>query len=188
MNPKPVLDAATIYCTPDRFICGQVQCAGTTALYTGRTSGGAPVLPVTAAEVALWSTEGMRPLACQCGALSAVLDGDGALHFQRRATRPAGLLDFLPEGMDDAQRRALERGAAQIQERILDDLDREYEAHGDVLTALAVVMSREVTALAACGRGLAVQEACRDVVAYIAAPMVAAALLAGEIPDTIAGL
>ena len=95
----------------------------------------------------------------------------------------AGALARL--GRDDEHRRAIAAGAAQVHARITADLEREYASCGDALAALAAVTDREVTALAAAGRGQRVQDACRFVVAYIAAPLVAAALLSDEIPDTI---
>src|SRR3546814_15286953 len=43
-TPEPVLEAEVIYYAHDRFVC--TQCCGMTALYTGVTIGGAPVLPI----------------------------------------------------------------------------------------------------------------------------------------------
>ena len=95
----------------------------------------------------------------------------------------AGVLAKL--GRDPEHRRAIAAGAARVHARITADLEREYARLGDALAALAVVTDREVAALAASGRGHRAQDACRVVVAYIGAPLVAAALLADEVPDTI---
>lgn len=68
-QPAPVLKPGRVYLAHDRFVC--TKCAGQTALYTGRTIGGARVTPVTAADIAEWATYDMGPLACECGAVTA---------------------------------------------------------------------------------------------------------------------
>ncbi len=94
----------------------------------------------------------------------------------------------VPDSLDASQRRAIERGAQRVQERVSARLDEEYAAHGDALRAAGEVADAEVRTLAAHGYPERVQEFGRHLVAYIAAPMVAAALLADEIPDTPAAL
>ena len=47
-----MLTPGTIYLAHDRFVC--TDCAGATARHSHRTIGGAPVLPITAADVAAW--------------------------------------------------------------------------------------------------------------------------------------
>lgn len=66
-----VLAPGTVYIAHDRFVCSDVACCGYTALYTGRTVGGAKLLEVTAADVAEWAASGMGDLTCECGALNA---------------------------------------------------------------------------------------------------------------------
>src|SRR3546814_17369025 len=51
-TPEPVLEAEVIYYAHDRFVC--TQCSGITALYTGVTIGGAPVLPIEPRDVVAW--------------------------------------------------------------------------------------------------------------------------------------
>lgn len=68
--PAPVLDKGTLYVAYDRFVCGNVRCCGSTALYTGVTTGGAPVTPVTAADRREWASYGETSMTCECGAVT----------------------------------------------------------------------------------------------------------------------
>mgnify|MGYP007088349903 CR=1 FL=1 len=63
-----MLTPGILYLAYDRFVC--TDCAGNTANHTHRTIGGAPVLPVTAADVAAWPTS-LGPLRCECGKVQA---------------------------------------------------------------------------------------------------------------------
>lgn len=64
---RPTLEAARIYLAFDRFVCGTTQCAGSTAVYTGRTIDGVKLTPITDRDVAEWATYGQGPLRCECG-------------------------------------------------------------------------------------------------------------------------
>lgn len=76
-TPEPVLDDGVIYYAHDRFVC--TQCCGVTALYTGATIGGAPVLPIEPGDVVEWvladqETGGkLGPLHCEGQHLQAQL-------------------------------------------------------------------------------------------------------------------
>lgn len=91
---------------------------------------------------------------------------------------------WLADNATESQRR----GALIVHARITARLDEEYAAHGDVLQAVATVTGEEVRAVAAHGYPVSVQEVARAIVAYTAAPIVAAALAAESIPDTPACL
>ena len=80
-DPKPVLDAETLYATYDRFVCGTTPCAGITAVFTGVTITGWPVTPVTPLEVAIWP-ENLGPVVCECGRLTASVSDDGVMHVE----------------------------------------------------------------------------------------------------------
>lgn len=65
----PVLAEGRVYLAHDRFVC--TKCAGSSALFTGVTIGGAPVTPVTEADKREWATYGLGPLTCECGSVTA---------------------------------------------------------------------------------------------------------------------
>lgn len=46
-TPTPVLRPGVLYTAWDRYVCATLSCAGSSALYTGWTIGGAPVTPTT---------------------------------------------------------------------------------------------------------------------------------------------
>jgi hypothetical protein len=71
--PKPKLREDVLYLIGDRFACASVQCAGYTALYTGRGINGEKSSPVTVADVAEWDGYDMGPLTCEGGHKAAVL-------------------------------------------------------------------------------------------------------------------
>ena len=77
-----MLTPGTIYLAHDRFVC--IDCAGATARHSHHTIGGAPVLPITAADVAAWPSY-LGPLRCECSNLTATLAPSGDLHIRRRA-------------------------------------------------------------------------------------------------------
>lgn len=77
-----MLTPGTIYLAHDRFVC--TDCAGATARYSHRTIGGAPVLPITAADFAAWPSY-LGPLRCECSNLTATRAPNGDLHIRRRA-------------------------------------------------------------------------------------------------------
>lgn len=95
------LDPRRIYVAHDRFVC--VDCAGYTALHTGFTLGGLPVMPLMASEVHEWPAE-LGPLRCECGSLEATLDLSGrrAVVVITAAAQPLTGLDVEPEGWDEA--------------------------------------------------------------------------------------
>lgn len=66
----PLLAAGRMYLAYDRFVCARIDCAGTTAAYTGYTIGGHPVTPITDADIAEWVAHGLGPLVCECGHLT----------------------------------------------------------------------------------------------------------------------
>lgn len=69
-QPTPSLTAGVLYLAHDRFVCNRIQCAGASALYTGVTIGGAPVLPMRAADLREWRRLTDDPAQCECGALT----------------------------------------------------------------------------------------------------------------------
>lgn len=77
----PVLQADAVYIAHDRTVYANSSCAGATALYTGRTIGGARLLRVSTADVSEWGTYNLGPLTCDCGAitLTDIAGGDGWL-------------------------------------------------------------------------------------------------------------
>lgn len=68
---KPKLKPGIIYLTFDRFVCASIRCAGSTAVYTGRTTDGYRLTKVTADDIREWATYDMGPLHCECGTLTA---------------------------------------------------------------------------------------------------------------------
>jgi hypothetical protein len=68
-----------VYLAHDRFVCGTVRCAGASALFSGETTGGAPVTPVTVDDVREWASYDLGEAICQCGRLTAttLLGSDG---------------------------------------------------------------------------------------------------------------
>lgn len=73
-TPKPVLTPGVLYTAWDRYVCATLACAGSSALYTGRTIGGAPVTPTTPEEVAAWPHEELGPMTCECGRITVQHD------------------------------------------------------------------------------------------------------------------
>lgn len=69
MITTPVLDPVRLYLAYDRHVCGRVECAGMTAIYTGVTTGGSPIVPVDPTYVDYWRTLDLGPLTCECGAV-----------------------------------------------------------------------------------------------------------------------
>ena len=69
-NPTAVLKPNTLYLAFDRYVCNSVHCAGSSALFTGRTIGGARVTRATAADVAEWESLDLGPMRCECGAIT----------------------------------------------------------------------------------------------------------------------
>lgn len=70
-KPTPVLRPGVLYTAWDRYVCATLSCAGSSALYTGWTIGGAPVTPTTAVEVADWyAYPELGPLTCECGTIT----------------------------------------------------------------------------------------------------------------------
>lgn len=79
----PALQAGVIYIAEDRYVCGSLRCAGSSAFHTGVTipdfrGERHALVPLTgetgAAEVAYWNEHAAPlPLVCECGALQAVL-------------------------------------------------------------------------------------------------------------------
>ena len=70
-KPTPVLRPGILYTAWDRYVCATIQCAGSSALYTGTTIGGAPVTPTHPAEVAEWYRHpDLGPMTCECGQIT----------------------------------------------------------------------------------------------------------------------
>lgn len=67
---EAILKTGTLYLAYDRFVCASPSCAGSTALATGYTIGGAKVTKVTARDIAEWPAD-LGPLACECGKVTA---------------------------------------------------------------------------------------------------------------------
>jgi len=60
MNPKPILDTATLYIGDNgRIVCGKQACAGCHAFYTGRDLSGQPLLIIGDVEA-----EALRGAGC----------------------------------------------------------------------------------------------------------------------------
>lgn len=71
-KPQPVLTPGILYTAWDRYVCASIGCAGSTALHTGWTIGGAPVTPTTAEEVADWYAHPeLGAMTCECGSVTA---------------------------------------------------------------------------------------------------------------------
>lgn len=67
-----MLDEGTVYVSGDRFVCGTIACAGSSACFTGRGIDGQKVRAVDAQDVAEWATfPEMGPIKCECGAVTA---------------------------------------------------------------------------------------------------------------------
>lgn len=98
------------------------------------------------------------------------------------------LTKIYPENATDEQKQQIADGAEVIRADITARLDDLYAQHGDLTLALETTMSEHVAALAAHGYPERVQEFGRFLVAYIAAPMVAAAVAGEDLPDTPAAL
>ncbi|WP_191564908.1 hypothetical protein [Janibacter melonis] len=66
----PVLRPGVLYFAHDRIVCATIRCAGSCALFTGVTTGGAVLSPVTDDDAAQWQTYGLGPMTCECTALT----------------------------------------------------------------------------------------------------------------------
>ncbi|MFE6508076.1 hypothetical protein ACFVBP_10435 [Nocardioides sp. NPDC057764] len=82
-TPKPALLRGRLYLAHDRFVCA--DCAGITALHTGRTIGGAPLSPVTTSDVREWVGYDLGPLRCEGGHLEASAGATGNLIIRKVA-------------------------------------------------------------------------------------------------------
>lgn len=78
-KPRPVIAADVIYLAHDQFVC--IECAGTSATYTGRTINGVRLSKIGSMDVRHWESYDMGALTCECGRLSASLDASGAVRF-----------------------------------------------------------------------------------------------------------
>ena len=67
----PVLYDGVIYVAHDRFVCSNVNCAGATALYTGRTVHGTLLEEIDGEDVVTWARITGGWLTCECGRLMA---------------------------------------------------------------------------------------------------------------------
>lgn len=76
-TPKPALQHGRLYLAHDRIVCA--DCAGMTALRTGRTIGGAELAPIAAGDVREWVGYGLGALRCEGGHLEASTDAAGNL-------------------------------------------------------------------------------------------------------------
>ena len=70
-RPEKLLHNDRIYLAADRIVCGRVACAGSTAAYTGWTTGGARVTVVRVDDVASWEAAGLGAMRCECGKVEA---------------------------------------------------------------------------------------------------------------------
>ena len=70
-KPEKLLHNERMYLASDRIVCGRVRCAGSSAAYTGVTTGGARVSALRVEDVAAWSAMGLGPMACECGRMQA---------------------------------------------------------------------------------------------------------------------
>lgn len=66
----PVLSPGVLYFAHDRIVCASIRCAGSCALFTGVTTGGAVLSPVTDDDAKEWKTHGLGPMTCECTALT----------------------------------------------------------------------------------------------------------------------
>ncbi len=77
-TPAPVLANGAVYFGDNgRLVCR--ECAGASALYTGRDISGQPVERVTIEDVREWQRTFRRDLACEmgCTTLAALVGSDG---------------------------------------------------------------------------------------------------------------
>lgn len=77
-RPGPTLEKGRMYLAWDRFVCGTLRCAGSTAFHTGVTIDGVPVEPITPDDVRAYYTPDdadiyagvdLGPMQCQCGSV-----------------------------------------------------------------------------------------------------------------------
>lgn len=80
---EPALLRGRLYLAHDRFVCA--DCAGITALHTGRTIGGAPLSQVTTSDVREWASYDLGPLRCEGGHLEASASTTGNLIIRKVA-------------------------------------------------------------------------------------------------------
>lgn len=69
IDPKPVLNESNLYFGENGMShCGSLRCAGMTAVYTGKTRDGAPVVKVKDSDHELFLREFGRAVTCEvCG-------------------------------------------------------------------------------------------------------------------------
>ena len=70
MTHNTALTTDQLYMAHDRIVCGRVTCAGSTAVHTGYTIGGAKVMPFSALDADEARAAGVEAR-CECGAVEA---------------------------------------------------------------------------------------------------------------------
>ena len=98
------------------------------------------------------------------------------------------LAKIYPQDATDEQKRRIAAGAEAAHANITARLEHLHAKHDDLLLAVAITLDEQAEALAAHGYPERIQEFGRLLVGYIAAPMVAAAVAAEDLPDTPAVL
>lgn len=82
-TPEPALQHGLLYLAHDRIVCA--DCAGITALHTGRTLGGAVLSSVTMSDVREWAGYDLGPIRCEGGHLEASAGATGNLIIRKVA-------------------------------------------------------------------------------------------------------
>lgn len=95
---QTVLSEDRLYSAWDRIVCGRIACAGSTAVHTGHTIGGADVTPFTAQDATECRAAGFEPR-CECGAVEATPETTS----DRKATPepPLGTVAWIANPSDD---------------------------------------------------------------------------------------
>lgn len=90
-RPEPKIKPGEMFLAHDRTVCDNVGCAGATAIYTGRTIGGAKITKVRAVDVRDWAdyASDLGPMRCECGTLEARLNDKGRLEIVKVTGLPA---------------------------------------------------------------------------------------------------
>ena len=94
-RPEPKIKDGEMFLAYDRQVCANIGCCGASALYSGRTIGGARISKVRASDVREWQDYGteqgvdLGPMRCECGALEARLDDRGRVKIVKVADLPA---------------------------------------------------------------------------------------------------
>ena len=89
-RPEPKIKPGEMFLAYDRTVCDNIGCAGASAIYSGRTIGGAKITKVRAADVREWADYGdLGPMRCECGTLEARLDDRGRVKIVKVADLPA---------------------------------------------------------------------------------------------------